>query len=115
MERSAEEEGGSVRWVESLEESVEGADVVYAAAWGSTVFHGRLDEERDLRRQHRDRRITRELMAQTHDGRFMHAMPVRRNVEADDGVIDARYSLVKPQAGNRLHIQRALFTEVLGG
>ncbi|MFV1959667.1 MAG: N-acetylornithine carbamoyltransferase, partial [Planctomycetota bacterium] len=113
MERSADAEGGSVRWVEDLEEGVEGADVVYAAAWGSTVFHGRPEEERDLRRQHRGRRITRELMARTRDGRFMHAMPIRRNVEATDAVVDARTSLVMPQAANRLHIQRALFASVL--
>ncbi len=114
MERSAEEEGGSVRWVEDLEEGVEGADVVYAAAWGSTILHGRPDEERDLRRQHANRRITRELMAKTGAARFMHAMPIRRNVEADDAVVDSPSSLVKAQAANRLHIQRALFLSVLG-
>ena len=115
MERSAEEEGGSVRWVESMEEAVAGADAVYGAAWGSTVFHGRPDEERDLRRQHRERRVTRELMARTNAGRFLHAMPIRRNVEADDAVIDAPTSLVRVQAANRLHVQRALFQEVLTG
>ncbi len=113
MERSAEASGGSVRWVENLGSGVEGADVVYAAAWGSTVFHGRPDEERDLRRQHRDWRLTRELMAKTNDGHFMHAMPIRRNVEADDAVIDSPQSLVRQQAGNRLHVQRALFRSVL--
>ena len=54
-------------------------------------------------------------MATTNGGRFLHAMPIRRNVEADDQVIDASFSRVLPQAGNRLHIQRALFTEVLNG
>ncbi len=61
-----------------------------------------------------DRRITQSLMNATNDGRFMHAMPVRRNIEADDAVIDAPNSLVIRQAANRLHIQRALFTSVLG-
>jgi ornithine carbamoyltransferase len=52
-------------------------------------------------------------MARTLGGRFLHAMPVRRNVEADDAVVDSPTSLVVRQAGNRLHIQRALFSEVL--
>ena len=82
-------------------------------SWGSTLFHGRPDEERDLRRRHRDRRITQELMAATNGGLFLHAMPIRRNVEAEDDVVDAPYSRVLPQAANRLHIQRALFAEVL--
>ena len=52
-------------------------------------------------------------MAHTQSGRFLHSMPLRRNVEADDAVIDGPLSLVIRQAGNRLHIQRALFSEVL--
>jgi ornithine carbamoyltransferase len=40
-------------------------------------------------------------------------MPVRRNVEADDEVIDGPRSLVLKQAANRLHVQRALFLSVL--
>lgn len=115
MEMSAAESGGKVRWLDDLQGGVEGADVVYAASWGSTLHHGRSDEERDLRRRHRDWHVTKEIMARTRDGRFLHAMPIRRNVEADDAVIDAAYSRVIPQAGNRLHIQRALFAEVLRG
>ena len=113
MEMCAAEEGGRVTWTDDLEGGVAGTEVVYAASWGSTLYHGRPDEERDLRRQYRDWQITRELMARTNDARFLHAMPIRRNVEANDDVVDAPYSLVLPQAGNRLHIQRALFTEVL--
>ena len=83
------------------------------ASWGSTNLHGRPDEERLLRSRHTERRITVDLMARTQSGRFMHSMPIRRNVEADDDVIDGPHSLVIRQAGNRLHIQRALFSEVL--
>lgn len=105
---------GSVRYVTDLNEAVEGADVVYAASWGSLDLHDRPEEEAELRNQHRDRRLTAEVMARTDNARFMHAMPIRRNVEADDAVVDAPGSLVLPQAGNRLHIQRALFKSVLG-
>jgi 3-isopropylmalate/(R)-2-methylmalate dehydratase small subunit len=59
------------------------------------------------------RRITVDLMSKTQSGRFLHSMPLRRNVEADDAVVDGPLSLVIRQAGNRLHIQRALFSEVL--
>jgi N-acetylornithine carbamoyltransferase len=113
MELCSAQSGGTVRWTDEREGGVEGADVVYAASWGSTLHHGRPDDERDLRRRHRDWRVTEGLMAGTNDGIFLHAMPIRRNVEADDAVVDAPYSRVLPQAANRLHIQRALFTEVL--
>jgi N-acetylornithine carbamoyltransferase len=113
MERSAASSGGSVRWSHDPDEALEGADAVYAASWGSTNLHGRPEEERALRQGHRDRRVTRAWMARTNDGRFLHAMPVRRNVEADDEVIDSPRSLVLQQAANRLHVQRALFLSVL--
>jgi N-acetylornithine carbamoyltransferase len=115
MDLAASESGGRLAWSSDLPSALAGADVVYAASWGSTVFHGRPDEERSLRRRHRGWRIGREHMALTRGGRFLHAMPIRRNVEADDEVIDAPSSRVLPQAANRLHIQRALFAEVLVG
>ncbi|MDA1194576.1 MAG: N-acetylornithine carbamoyltransferase [Planctomycetota bacterium] len=114
MRHAADSSGGSIRFVEDSAEAVENADVVYAASWGSIDLHADRDAERALRDGHRDRRITSALMASTDGARFMHAMPVRRNVEADDAVIDAPGSLVVQQAGNRLHIQRALFRGVLG-
>jgi N-acetylornithine carbamoyltransferase len=113
MQRCAQQSGGKVRWVANPREAVTGADAVYACSWGSTNLHGRAEEEHALRAKHVDRRVTREWMSLTRDGKFLHAMPVRRNVEADDDVIDGPGSLVLAQAANRLHIQRALFLSVL--
>jgi len=114
LRHSAEASGGRVRYVPDAAEAVEGVDVVYAAPWCSLDLHDRPDEDRAQRNRNRDRRVTADLMARTNDARFMHAMPIRRNVEADDAVVDAPGSLVMAKAANRLHIQRALFQEVLG-
>lgn len=113
VQRNARETGGSVRFTHDPKEAAEGAHALYAASWSSPALHGRPDEERLLRSRHSDRRATRDLLALTHGGRFLHAMPVRRNVEAEDAVVDGPASLVIRQAGNRLHVQRALFAEVL--
>ena len=43
----------------------------------------------------------------------MHCLPVRRNVEIDDVVLDGPQSAVYDQAENRLHVQRALLLELL--
>jgi ornithine carbamoyltransferase len=45
----------------------------------------------------------------------MHAMPVRRNVEVTDEVLDGPRSLVQAQAENRLHTQKALLAMLLKG
>ena len=113
MSRAAAASGGSVQTVRALEEGVQGADVVYAASWQAPNLHGRPAEEQELRDKHMDRRITSALMSRTNRARFLHAMPIRRNVEADDAVVDGPQSLVLEQAENRLHIQRALFRAVL--
>jgi ornithine carbamoyltransferase len=44
----------------------------------------------------------------------MHCLPVRRNVEIDDKVLDGPNSVVVDQAENRLHAQRALLLELIG-
>ncbi|MFM8386916.1 MAG: N-acetylornithine carbamoyltransferase [Planctomycetia bacterium] len=111
--RNAQASGGSLREAHALAEGLAGADVVYAASWGATHLYGRPQEEQALRQQHAGWRLTRQAMAASRDARFLHAMPVRRNVEVDDDVVDGPRSLMLAQAENRLHIQRALFTAVL--
>ena len=85
-----------------------GADAVYVKSWGALSRFGRPDEERALRVPYRDWRMT-------DPGRsiVMHCLPVRRNVEIDDAVLDGPQSAVYEQAENRLHVQRALLLELL--
>jgi ornithine carbamoyltransferase len=78
---------------------------------------GKPDEERELRSSLRDWRITDSRVKSTRSGNaiVMHCLPVRRNVEIDDGVLDGPHSVVVDQAENRLHAQRALLLELLAG
>ena len=112
--RAAHDAGGSFRVVNDLASGVKDADAVYAAPWGSINLQARPDAEGKRREQLSDWRITPGVMASTADAHFLHAMPIRRNIEADDTIVDAPGSLVVEQAGNRLHVQRALFRSVLG-
>jgi N-acetylornithine carbamoyltransferase len=117
VRRIAQQRGGEfVHIINDLDEAMVGADAVYAKSWGSVKLFGRPDEERELRASLRDWRITESRMKSTRGGRgiVMHCLPVRRNVEIDDAVLDGPHSVVVDQAENRLHAQRALLLELLG-
>ena len=52
-------------------------------------------------------------MERSSNGIFMHCLPVRRNVIVTDAVIDSPNSVVIDEAENRLHIQKAIMTELI--
>ncbi|KAL0683472.1 hypothetical protein Bca4012_050320 [Brassica carinata] len=45
---------------------------------------------------------------------FMHCLPAERGVEVTNGVVEAPYSIVFPQAENRMHAQNAIILHLLG-
>ena len=117
IRRLAESQGGSLSLSDQLEDSVAGADAVYVKSWGSLERFGRPEEEKALRTSHRHWRMTADLVRKTREGKgiVMHCLPVRRNVEIDDAVLDGPNSAVVDEAENRLHAQRALLLHLLGG
>ena len=118
VRRIAQQRGGEfVHIINDLDEAMVSADAVYAKSWGSVKLFGKPDEERELRSSLRDWRITDSRVKSTRSGNgiVMHCLPVRRNVEIDDSVLDGPHSVVVDQAENRLHAQRALLLELLAG
>ena len=112
--RAASEAGGSVRETDERDGAMEGAHVLYAKSWGSPEFYGRPADEAPLRARHRDWCVDEPWFRAAADGcRFMHCLPVRRNVKVTDAVLDGPRSAVLPQAANRLHVQKALMLEMM--
>jgi len=108
--------GQGVHIINDPDEAVVGADAVYVKSWGSVKLYGQAEEEAALRNSCRDWRLTESRRRSTRGskGIVMHCLPVRRNVEIDDGVLDGPGSAVVDQAENRLHVQRALLLEMIG-
>ena len=109
-------EGGSVQIVNDIEKAFEGAEVIYAKSWGSKQFYGNSEQDIVNRWQYRSKWIVDEQkMNRTNDAIFMHCLPVRRNVIVTDAVIDSPASVVIDEAENRLHVQKAVLSKLIGG
>ncbi|HQZ31014.1 MAG TPA: N-acetylornithine carbamoyltransferase [Arenimonas sp.] len=102
------ESGGSLRISHDPAEAYTGADVVYAKSWGALPYFGRWDQEKPIRDAHRHFMVDEAKMALTNRGVFSHCLPLRRNVKATDGVMDAPYCIAIEEAENRLHVQKAV-------
>jgi len=110
----AAQSGGSVQICHEQEAALEGADVVYAESWGAISGAeaspgGHADAVASLR----DWTLRESDLELGAPARFMHCLPVRRNVVVSDRVLDGPQSAVLDQAENRLWAQTALLLALL--
>ncbi|VAW15406.1 N-acetylornithine carbamoyltransferase [hydrothermal vent metagenome] len=85
----------------------EGADFVYAKNWASYTHYGQI-----LSRDYRWT-VDAKKMAFTNNAKFMHCLPVRRNVVVTDEVIGSKASVVIQQAANREVTAQAVIKMIL--
>lgn len=115
IKAQATAQGGSVEVTADVDGAFSDVDVVYAKSWGSKDCYGNLEKDLAYRLGLRsDWIVDQAKMARTRDAMFMHCLPVRRNVIVTDSVIDSERSMVIDEAENRLHVQKAILTELLG-
>ncbi|HUR97132.1 MAG TPA: N-acetylornithine carbamoyltransferase [Pyrinomonadaceae bacterium] len=114
VQRQTAQNGGTVEFTNDVQGAFESVDVVYAKSWGGSQFYGTGDADMDHRGQFRnDWIVDDKKMARTKDAIFMHCLPVRRNVIVADSVIDSARSVVIDEAENRLHVQKAIMSEII--
>jgi len=85
----------------------ENADFVYVKNWSSFKNYGKVvcEDENWM--------ITGDKMNVTNNGKFMHCLPVRRNVVVADEVIDSENSIVIEQANNRTYSAQIVLKKIL--
>jgi N-acetylornithine carbamoyltransferase len=108
-----EQSGATVETVADASEAAEGAHVVYGRSWRSIEDYDNPTLAANRRSRTQGWTIDERLMSLGADAKLMHAMPVRRNLEVSDEVLDGPRSLVYQQAENRLHSQKALLQMML--
>jgi N-acetylornithine carbamoyltransferase len=106
--------GGSVQESDDREQALQGAQVLYAKEWGSVAHYGDAEGDARLRAALGDWCARESWFAAARpDCRFMHCLPVRRNVAVADEVLDGPRSVVQQQAWNRLVVQMAVLHRML--
>ncbi len=87
--------------------ALEGADFVYVKNWSSYTDYGKVfctDPAWML---------TANSLKHSNNAKVMHCLPVRRNVELSDEILDSPQSLVTKQAGNRVWATQAVLSTIL--
>jgi N-acetylornithine carbamoyltransferase len=106
--------GGSVTETEDRGAALEGANVLYAKEWGTTLYYGDAEADGRLRADLTDWCVRERWFAHAApDAKFMHCLPVRRNVAVADEVLDGPRAVVKGEAFNRLLVQMAVLHRML--
>ena len=94
-------------------EAVDGAHVVNTDVWASM---GQEDEQKKREKDFAGYTVNSAMMARAdEDAIFLHCLPAHRGEEVSTDVIEGPQSRVWDEAENRLHIQKAIMTVLMGG
>jgi len=89
------------------DEALKNADFVYVKNWSTYNDYGKIYEN-DPKWM-----LTNEKIKLTNNAKVMHCLPVRRNIELSDEVLDSANSIVTRQASNRVWAAQAVIAEIL--
>jgi len=109
----AGESGAEIFCTEEPRLAVSGADVVYTDVWTSM---GQEAETVQRRQTFAGYQVNAELLSLARqDAILMHPLPAHHGEEVAEGILYCPQSVVFDQAENRLHLQKALLADILGG
>jgi len=93
--------------VHNQDDALKGADFVYVKNWSTYTDYGRIycNDPKWM--------LSNKKMQLTNDAKVMHCLPVRRNVELSDEILDGPNSIVTQQATNRVWAAQAVLSELL--
>jgi len=109
---SAKISGSKVIITEDPVEAIKDADVVYTNTW---VSMGQESEKQERIKVFEPYRVDGNLFTKAkEDAIFLHCLPAYRGYEVSNEIIDGPQSVVFDEAENRLHVQKAIMTILMG-
>ena len=124
-QKEADYSGGSIKIVRSYEEAAKGADFINVYSWVSpevfakgleTHFQGDpefIKEKAKLKDTWCVDKKTVDMAKK--DALVMHCMPISRNTEVTDEVLNSPKSIIYDEAENRIHTEKAMLALLMGG
>ena len=112
-QRYAKENGAEILCTEKPQLAASGADVLYTDVWASMGQEAEAEKRRQI---FADYQINGELLSLAkEDAILMHPLPAHHGEEVAEGILDTPRSVIFDQAENRMHLQKALLAQMLGG
>jgi N-succinyl-L-ornithine transcarbamylase len=90
------------------DEALNGADFVYVKNWSSYNDYGKI-----IAGDNQGWLLNEDRMKITNSAKIMHCLPVRRNVELTDELLDGPNSLIMQQAQNRVYAAQTVLKKIL--
>jgi N-succinyl-L-ornithine transcarbamylase len=91
------------------DEALADADFIYVKNWSAYEPYGKVFGGYD------DWMLTNDKLKPTNNAKVMHCLPVRRNLELSDEILDGQSSIVIHEAGNRVWAAQAVLKQMLEG
>ena len=93
--------------VHNQDEALKNADFVYVKNWSTYTDYGRIycNDPKCM--------LSNKKLQLTNNAKVMHCLPVRRNVELSDEILDGPNSIVTQQATNRVWAAQVILSELL--
>jgi N-succinyl-L-ornithine transcarbamylase len=89
------------------DEALADADFIYVKNWSAYEPYGKILPGNE------NWMLTLDKLKITHNAKVMHCLPVRRNLELSDEILDSDCSIVVPEAGNRVWAAQAVLKRML--
>ncbi|HEY0732909.1 MAG TPA: acetylornithine carbamoyltransferase [Chitinophagaceae bacterium] len=100
---------GGADIIYNQDNALKDADYVYVKNWSSYTNYGKVLTDG------KGWMLNNDKLKLTNNARVMHCLPVRRNVELSDEVLDGANSIITQQASNRVWAAQAVISEMLNG
>jgi N-succinyl-L-ornithine transcarbamylase len=93
--------------IRNQNQALKNADFVYVKNWSTYNDYGKIycNDPGWM--------LTNEKLQLTNNAKVMHCLPVRRNIELSDEILDGPDSLVTQEAANRVWAAQAVLSEIL--